>query len=132
MKINKEKKKQDQNETRPKDLKSLVNEKNESKASAIKIGGIDASQSPNLNILLEDGVAKKMVRGMVDDGSDDSVVSRAIAKQGVLNGLGRITKINPIKINVALTKGVESETFTFSKQWTFFVQRYIWHRDGWH
>ena len=62
-KMNEEKKEQDQNETKPKDSKSLVNKKNESKAFTSKIGAIDATQSPNLNIVLGGSIAKKMVRG---------------------------------------------------------------------
>lgn len=56
-------------------------------------------------------------KGIADDGSDDSLASPSIANKGVMNGIGKITVIEPVTFHVALKKGEDPEPFTFSKKW---------------
>ncbi len=55
--------------------------------------------------------------GRCYDGSDDSIASSAIAEKGAIQGIGRIKKVDPVKMQVALKKDSEANEFTFSRVW---------------
>lgn len=59
-----------------------------------------------------------MVGGRADDGADVSIISGAVAEKAALNGIGKICKISPVTMQVALKDGAEAEKFTFSRTWT--------------
>lgn len=56
--------------------------------------------------------------GRSDDGSDDSVVSPKLAEAAVGQGIGRMKKIDPAKLQVALRKEDKPGVFSFSRTWT--------------
>lgn len=76
------------------------------------------SRTGSVQVELQDGSETVNARGRADDGSDESIVSSRIAEQAVLNGVGKMAKITPITLQVALKSGANAETFTFSRSWT--------------
>lgn len=56
--------------------------------------------------------------GRPDDGSDESIVSSKLAEKAVLNGIGKMSKIPLVKLQVALKEGEEAKEFSFSRSWT--------------
>lgn len=63
--------------------------------------------------------------GRCDDGADDSLVSPRLAESAVLNGVGKLKKIKPVTVQVALKDKSAAQTFTFSREWT--VSRLLLH-----
>lgn len=75
-------------------------------------------ESPEMKIRLEDGTEFIDAVGRADDGSDESIVSRRLAEKAALDGIGKIAKIEPLVLQVALMKGDKAQTFRFSRTWT--------------
>lgn len=69
-----------------------------------------------------DGPATVEIIGRCDDGADDSLVSPKLAQHGACQGIGKLTAIQPVKFQVAITHVSEDEGeskwFTFSRTWT--------------
>lgn len=53
-----------------------------------------------------------------DDGSDKSIVSSKFAERAVLNGIGKMTKIDKVSLQLALKDADRAQLFTFSQTWT--------------
>lgn len=77
-----------------------------------------AHSPPGCDILLKDDSASLNCHGRCDDGSDESLASPKIAEAATIKGIGKMRKITPISVQVALRKGENAETFTFSREWT--------------
>lgn len=58
------------------------------------------------------------VNGRADDGSDESIFSAQIAVRPDFNGVGKIGKVKPITLLVALKTDTGTQSFTFSRTWT--------------
>lgn len=71
-----------------------------------------------VDVIFSDGDESLTAKGPADDGSDESIVSSQVAKRVILHGIGRMSKIPPVRFQVALKTGEEAETFTFSRAWT--------------
>lgn len=56
--------------------------------------------------------------GRTDDGSDESIVSPKFAEQALLNGIGKLTKIDQVTLQVALKDGESAQEFSSSRTWT--------------
>lgn len=67
---------------------------------------------------VSDGNELMISKGLTDDGSDESIVSPKFAERVVLNGIGKMTKIDSVKLQVALNNSSEAQSFTFSRTWT--------------
>lgn len=74
--------------------------------------------SSSFTVTLCDGNECMAAQGRADDGSDESIVSSTVAEKAVLNGIGKLTKIDPVFLQVALKQGDNAEKFTFSRTWT--------------
>ncbi len=55
------------------------------------------TDSPSCDIILEDGKSAIKVSCRCDDGSDDSIASCAIAEKILIQGIGRINKVDPLQ-----------------------------------
>lgn len=77
-----------------------------------------AHSQPGCEIVLKDDTASHNCHGRCDDGSDESLVSPRVAEAATIKGIGKMRKIEPVIVQVALRKGENAETFTFSRQWT--------------
>lgn len=73
---------------------------------------------PTCKVAIADGLSSLDITGRCDDGSDDTVASRKVAEAAVIDVIGRIAKINPVELSVALKKGVDAYKFRFSRAWT--------------
>ena len=69
-------------------------------------------------VQLADGSASLMATGRCDDGADDTIVSPKIAEQAAIEGIGKMSRIKPVVLQVALTDGGKPQTFTMSRTWT--------------
>lgn len=78
---------------------------------------ISAFNSPSCPIEVRDGPVTHAGMGRCDDGSDESIVSPTLAQAAVVKGIGRMTAIAPIKIQVALKETGNPATFSFSRTW---------------
>lgn len=65
-----------------------------------------------------DGAESEKVKNLADDGADESTVSPRIAESTVLNVIGKMKKISPAILQIALKDSSEAEQFTFSRIWT--------------
>lgn len=74
--------------------------------------------NPSFTITAMDGKESISGKGRADDGSDETIASSKFATNCVLNGVGKFSKIQPIKIQVALKDDSEAKIFNFSKVWT--------------
>lgn len=72
----------------------------------------------NCELRISDGLACIEATGRCDDGSDDSLVSPTLAERAALRGIGKLDKIPPTRLQVALKKGPKAHTFSFSRTWT--------------
>ena len=79
--------------------------------------GAKTRHIPSCNITVSDGNAWLDSQGRCDDGSDDSIVSPALAEKAVIRGIGKITAIKPVYLQVALKDGEEAQKFSFSRSW---------------
>ncbi len=69
-------------------------------------------------IRLADGSSSIIATGRCDDGSDDTIVSSKIAEQAAMDGIGKISRITPVKIQVDLSAGGEAQELSFYTTWT--------------
>lgn len=74
---------------------------------------------------LSDGRASLDVTGRCDDGSDDSLVSPGTAEKAALKGIGKLTAIEPVMLQVALKKSDAAESLRFS--WSWVLPRTVLH-----
>lgn len=79
---------------------------------------ISAHTSPSCPVEVFDGPACHTGVGRCDDGSDETIASPSMAQAAVLKGIGRMTSIAPVRIQVALRDSGEPAAFTFSRVWT--------------
>ena len=56
--------------------------------------------------------------GRTDDGSYETILSSSFAERAVVNGIGKFTKTDTVKLQVALKNDDDAKQFTFSKTWT--------------
>lgn len=80
--------------------------------------GDPTSTSASLTVTFHDGDESLSVTGRADDGSDESIVSAEAVERAVLNGVGKIRKIKPVTLQVALKSETKAQSFTFSRTWT--------------
>lgn len=66
-------------------------------------------------VTLADGGTTMDAVGTCDDGSDESIVSPCVAERAVLQGIGRMTAIRTIELQVALKDGERPQSFKFSR-----------------
>lgn len=76
------------------------------------------SLSPSISVTVSDGSSSKFCNGRCNDGADESIVSSKIAKSAVVHRTGKISMIEPVRLQNALTSGEEAQTFSFSHTWT--------------
>ena len=69
-------------------------------------------------IILSEGDEQLTAYGRTDDGADFTLISPRIAEKAVISGIGRMKKIRPMKLQVALKDKQEAQAFTFSRSWT--------------
>ena len=69
-------------------------------------------------VQLADGSPLLMATGHCDDGADDTIVWPKIAEQAPIECIGKISRIMPVVLQVALTDGGKPLTFTMSRTWT--------------
>lgn len=64
---------------------------------------------------LQDG--NELILGIrrAHDGFDDLTVSLRIAKEAVLNGVGRMSKLSPFSLQVAFEEVSDAKSFTFAR-----------------
>ena len=75
----------------------------------------DATQ--DCNVTLKDDDALIHCNGRCDDGSDESIVSSILAEKAVLKGIGRLRKVKPIQVRVAIKTGDKAQLFTATRRW---------------
>lgn len=90
-----------------------------------KVSNPTSTHGDPCDVTVQDGNASIQSIGRCDDGSDDSIASPKLAKQAVAEGIGRMRKIAPVNLQVALRKTEHAETFSFSRIWT--VPRTVLH-----
>ena len=86
--------------------------------STNKFSSFVVDKSPCAPIDIVDGDSSLIVTGKCDDGSDDSLASPQVATKAVSDGIGSFRKITPVSFQVALTRDVTPQEFTFCKVWT--------------
>lgn len=74
----------------------------------------DFRRTPSCWIVVSDGIASVTGCGRTDNGSDDSTASPKIVEKAVINGIGSLKAIKPVKIEVALKAEENPKAFTFS------------------
>ena len=74
--------------------------------------------SAALPLFVSDGIAKMDAIGRADDGSDDTLVSPKLSEAAALQGIGKLSAISPVLLQVALKQGEEPQKFSFSRIWT--------------
>lgn len=85
------------------------------------VGSVNVSRhaaSSSFVVSFHEGEESLTGKGRADDGSDESTVSTRIAECAVLNGIGKMTKIAPISLQVALEAKSDTEKFVLSRTWT--------------
>lgn len=88
-------------------------DKQQTPKTAGRLSTMDSSAA--CKITLKDDDATLPCMGRCDDGADDSLVSLGLAESAVLNGVGKLKKISPVTVHVALKNKSEAQTFTFPK-----------------
>lgn len=87
----------------------------------IQTGRLQQQVSPygssSCPIIVSDGPTSHDGTGRCDDGSDESIVSPSLAQAAAIKGIGRMSSIPPVKIQVALKDSDSAATFTFSRTW---------------
>lgn len=78
---------------------------------------ISPLNSPSCPMEASDGSSTHFGICRCDDGSDKSIDYPALANTVALKGIGSLTEIEPVRIQVALKESVEPATFTFSRTW---------------
>ena len=107
-----------------KNTRAAVRIRSESSGKEPKISGVGKLQkafhfdSPECDVTIQDGLAIMQVSGQCDDGSDDSLASPIIADNAVTAGIGTMTKIEPVTLQVALKKDSAAQSFQFSRKWS--------------
>ena len=78
---------------------------------------VKSSESASCPITVFDGQVSVSISGRCDDGSDDSIVSARVAEQAAIKGIGKISTIEPVRLQVALKTGKndKAQTFRFSR-----------------
>lgn len=74
--------------------------------------------SPSILLRVEDGDKHINTVGRTIDGRDESIVSPRLSKRVDFNGSGKISKMKPTTIQVALKENDDIQSFTFSRAWT--------------
>lgn len=77
------------------------------------------------DITLKDDNATLPCIGRCDDGADESIASPRLAEAAVLSGIGKLKKINPVTVQVALKDQSDAQKFKFSREWA--VPRLVLH-----
>lgn len=75
--------------------------------------------APSNKVTLQDGLSSIDVTGLCADGSDDIIASPTTAEAAVIDVIGRMRKIEPVKLQAKLCKGATAESFQFSRVWKF-------------
>lgn len=78
----------------------------------------DQPTYPTLNVTFCDGSESMTESGRADEGSDETIISARIAESATFNGIGKMAKITPVTLQVALKQEAEAERFSFSRTWT--------------
>ena len=74
-----------------------------------------AFDTPSCPVTVSDGRESITATARCDDGSDDSLVSPNLAERAAVQGIGKITATEPVRLNVALKTGDEAQSFSFSR-----------------
>lgn len=98
--------------------KSEQSKGSESKATTGRLKVPTVHDGPAITIELAEDTSSITCVGRCDDGSDDSLVAPHVAERAVLDGIGKIKKIDPVTVSVALKKDEEAQQFSFSRTWT--------------
>lgn len=89
-------------------------------------GQLSTNQSNSAcDIILKDDRALLDCFVRCDDGTDESIASPRLTESEILSGIGKLRKINPVTIQVAVKDNIEALKFTFSREWN--VPRLIMH-----
>lgn len=62
-------------------------------------------------VTFTDGTESMNANGCTDDGSNKSIVSPRFAERAVLNGMGQMTKMDKVTLQVALKNTTEAQSF---------------------
>ena len=74
-------------------------------------------KTPSCPFTVCDGPTSLTGTWKCDDGRDESIESQNFGHHAVLQEIGRVEKINPISIQVALNTTDKGEEYTFSGVW---------------
>lgn len=66
---------------------------------------------------VSDGMTRKNAVSQCDDGSDDSLVPPRVVEAAVINGIGKLTAIEPVRIEAYLRNEDKAHSFIFSRSW---------------
>lgn len=69
------------------------------------------------SLLVSDWTTYMVCTGRWDDGSDEIISSSQMVEATVIKGVGRMSAISPVYIQVALHNTEKSQTFWFSRAW---------------
>lgn len=103
-----------------KSTRGQLKETTETKEDVKVAGPMKATEGPtssSFTVLIDDCGETMTAKGHADDGSDESIVSSRVAERAVLNGIGKLTRIAPVTLQVALKTGSDAEMFTLSRTW---------------
>lgn len=78
---------------------------------------ISAFTSQSCPITVSDETVNAAGTGQCDDGSDKNIASPTLEHAAVLKGIGRITAMKPVRLQVPPQGTSEPTTFTFYRKW---------------
>lgn len=74
--------------------------------------------SSTFDVTFSDDNEGYAAEGREDDGADETIISSRIAQYAVLNVIGKMIKLPPITLQVALKYSSDGARFSFSRTWT--------------
>lgn len=86
--------------------------------TVLRVATLNPKDSSSFEVEFVDGKESQTATGRTDDGADESIVSFRVAQCAVMNGIGKMKKISPITLQVALKEGSQATKFTFSRSST--------------
>lgn len=76
------------------------------------------SNSPFYNMTITDGTVSIDATSRCADGSYKSIASTKLEESAVVKGIGKISAIEPIRLEIALKKGERAKHLLLSRSWT--------------
>lgn len=71
----------------------------------------------SFDVSFNEGDEWHAANSLADDDVDESIISSLIDETSVLNGIGNMAKIASIRLQIAVTDGIDARKFTFSRTW---------------